>query len=644
MFRTKLTNFLLKNCIPMIYAVFAFAWELLSLIYFDLSPKITKPVFPCILLAIGISVICLFQDKRWRAAVSALFLTIQIGIALACNYLFLSNGTIFEWSMYNQRNDAYGTVEHLILSRGLVIQAVLMLMGYTAFLILHIRFCKRENLLYAANTSRKPLAFTLCVLLVFAVVYTPQKKSGENTDLYRDLLYDTNNNYQELGLSGNLIYEVLHRAPGVEVDAANLDGLSDRLFSERLEISPYYGVSKGNNLVMILAESFEWYPLTMYDEEITQQIYPNLWKMMQESVKLTNFYAREKTDTAEALMLLGSNPSGKYLHYDFPDNAYPYALPALFRAESARLGCDTPSIRSFHHSEGQFYNRKQLHVSLGFDSLTDVYDMKAAGMPETWLSEMKERNLDSNCIAYMKDEMFPADEHFFTFWISFCTHGFYDERSTLKEYYERFDEYGVFPKGDKNQNYLRTYAAAVADFDKAIGMMMEDLEKKELLDATTILLISDHNTYYSKLSNYVKEIDTRYNSELYRIPCMIYDRKLTEAVTKNGGSLSIEKFTTTSDIIPTVLDMLGIPAWKNLYYGGTVFGDRESIVFSRAYNLFLNDRFIGASLADIKYRSPEATDEDFQVFSQKAVDQVERIRLLDQVFYSDYFKNHPYQP
>ncbi len=265
-------------------------------------------------------------------------------------------------------------------------------------------------------------------------------------------------------------------------------------------------------------------------------------------------------------------------------------------------------------------------------------------MPETWLSELKERNLDSNCIAYMKDEMFPKDEHFFTFWISFCTHGFYDKRTTLQEYYERFDEYEVFPEGDQKQNYLRTYAAAVADFDKAIGMMMEDLEKKNRLDDTTILIISDHNTYYSKLSNYVKGIETRYNSELYRIPCMIFDRKLTAAMKENGEELHIDKFTTTSDIIPTVLDILGIPGWKNLYYGSTVFSDKESIVFSRAYNLFLTDKFMGSSLADIKFRAPDATEEDFAVFSEKAVAHVERIKLSDQIFYSDYFMNHAYQP
>ena len=111
-----------------------------------------------------------------------------------------------------------------------------------------------------------------------------------------------------------------------------------------------------------------------------------------------------------------------------------------------------------------------------------------------------------------------------------------------------------------------------------------------------------------------------------------------------GESRSITKFTTTADVIPTVLDLLGIPGWKNLYYGSTVFGDRESVIFSRAYNLLLTDKFMGYSLSDIKYRAEGTTDEDFQDFERRAILHVERMRLLDQIFYSDYFSTHEYQP
>ncbi len=640
----KITLFLKKNFIPVLYLVLAILWEMGALLFFDCSPFIRRPLFLLMLLTIFVLLISLLRSRRLQGVLGAFFLFLQVGIVLACNYLFLSNGTIFEWSMFNMRNDAYATIEHIVISHGLIAFGALLWLAFIVVSIAYVRRCRRAGVLQGQKPAYRPRLIFLALLLLVFFIYRPGSHAEHANDSYEAMLYDANNNYQELGITANLAYEFIHRAEAVEVDTGHLENLDEKIYEKRLETSPYHAVSKGNNLVMILVESFEWYPFTIYDEATTAQIYPNLTQLISQSVTCDNFYAREKTDTAEALMLLGSNPSGKYLHYDFAENAFPYALPALFRAQAKELGFDNASVRSFHHNTGNFYNRKQLHQSLGFSSLTDIYDMEAYGVKNTWNTEQKERNLDSDAMACMKDEMFPKDRHFFTFWITFSSHGFYDERTNFREHYEKFDALGVFPKGDTNENYLRTYAAAIADLDKAIGIMMEDLKSKELLETTTILLIADHNTYYSNLSNYVKNIDTRFDPELYRVPFILYDQKLVTAMEENQTPRSITKFTTTADVIPTVLDVLGIPGWQNLYYGSTILNKRESIIYSRAYNLLLTDQFMGYSLTDIKYRAEDATEEDFEDFKQRALLQVERMRLLDQIFYSDYFRTHEYRP
>jgi lipoteichoic acid synthase len=301
-------------------------------------------------------------------------------------------------------------------------------------------------------------------------------------------------------------------------------------------------------------------------------------------------------------------------------------------------------IQSFHQNSGSFYNRELAHRSFGFDQLYDIQDMKAYGLVNTWKLRM-ERTLDSLTLNAMKDVMFLTDQRFFSFWITFSTHGFYNRRVNLTEYYERFDQLGVFPEGDKYQNYLRTYAAAVADLDKAIGMMFSDLSKKGLLDTTTIVLIADHNTYYNGLSNYVKNIDTQFNSELYRVPMIIYDQKLISAMDKAHDCRVISKFTTTSDVIPTLLDLFGIPGYDNLYLGSTIFNkDKESIIYSRAYNIFITDKFIGYSLNTLKYEALEATAEDEAAFVDRALTHLKKLQIIDKVFYSDYFSDHAYIP
>ncbi|MBQ4049224.1 MAG: sulfatase-like hydrolase/transferase, partial [Clostridia bacterium] len=200
-------------------------------------------------------------------------------------------------------------------------------------------------------------------------------------------------------------------------------------------------------------------------------------------------------------------------------------------------------------------------------------------------------------------------------------------------------------------DYLRTYCATVMDFDKAIGYMMEELSSKNLLGNTTICMYSDHNTYYNNLSYHAKGIELDdFNEELYRIPCLIYDQKLRQAMVDNGETVSadnvyhsatvIDKFTTTSDLIPTLLDIFGIKGWDNLYFGSSVFTDKESIIYSRAYSLFVTDEFIGYSLNGELWSADNFDKADFIARAEKHLNKLE---LIDKVYYGDYFDSHEYK-
>jgi len=124
--------------------------------------------------------------------------------------------------------------------------------------------------------------------------------------------------------------------------------------------------------------------------------------------------------------------------------------------------------------------------------------MKAYGVEDTWKHKLGERNLDSITFDKMKSEMFPKDKQFFSFILSFTMHGYYGERDTLEPYYEILDESGVLVEYEtKDEEYLKTYMAALMDFDKAVGTMFDYLESTGALDDTTIVMYSDHNTYYN---------------------------------------------------------------------------------------------------------------------------------------------------
>ncbi|BCN28891.1 LTA synthase family protein [Anaeromicropila herbilytica] len=640
-----MSSFIKQNRIVVIYGILSIALELWSLLFFDCAPYITHPIFPILCLGFQLYTLFLIPRKRVRAWMSFIFLFLQSILIIGCYYLYYSNGTIFEISMINQRNDAYATVEEFYVAPALLSGCIVILVSYLVFLILHTKKCDKIGILKESNKKRKKrIALGMYLLLIIMVLAIPlSDKYVNSTTNYKAILYNSNSSYQKLGVTGNFIYEMLHG--NTKVDTSNLAGLEKSIYAKRCDISKYNGISKGNNLIMILAESFEWYPMSMYSKELTAKIYPNLTKLKNESVLCTNFYSREKTDTAEALTLIGSNPTGKYVDYDFPDNQYPYSLPNLFRREAIKEGDTDVRVTSFHQNTGNFYNRNQEHRSFGFDDLVDIKDMKKYGVKNTWFSIKHERNLDSQTVSAMKDEMIPKDNRFFSYWITFSTHGFYKERENLKEYYNIFDKLEVFPKGNSNQNYLRTYAAAVADLDKAIGIMFNDLKKKGLLDTTTVLLVADHNTYYNGLSNYAKKIDTKFEPELYRVPMMIYDQKLVKVMNQEHEGRCITKFTTTSDVIPTVFDLLQIPAWDNLYLGSTIFNkEKESIIYSRAYNIFITDKYIGYSLNNLRYKAAKANQKTKADFEKRALKHLGKLERIDKIFYSNYFSKHPYNP
>ncbi|HEX3076323.1 MAG TPA: LTA synthase family protein [Lachnospiraceae bacterium] len=642
----KRTRLLSANLIVLVYGIVSLGIEMLSLNYFECSHYFKHPGYPFLLWLTILLVLFLLQSKKLKSIYSFLFLILQCLIILASNYLFLSNGTVFERSMLKQRNDAYATIEQFSLSPGLLFLCIFSLAAYLVFLIIYMGWCKRKgSIMFRYDTCYRRIVIAICILLLVLLKLIPVMNTNlKETTNYESILYQSCNSYQDTGITGNFIYEML-RGDTESVDISDLSDIEETIYEKRCDTSIYHGISSGNNLVMILAESFEWYPLTIYSKEQTAQIYPNLSKLMEESVLCDNFYSREKTDTAESLMIVGSNPTGKYTHNDFADNSYPYSLPNLYRQQALSEGDDAVIIKSYHQNKGSFYNRNHAHKSFGFDELVDVDDMKKFGVVNTWDSQKRERTLDSLTMNAMKDDMFPTDQRFFTYWITFSTHGFYHERENLSEYYALFDKLGVFPKGDQYENYLRTYAAAVADLDKAIGIMLDDLDRKQLLDNTTIAIIADHNTYYNSLSNYAKNIDTQYNPELYRVPVIIYDQKLNEAMDIVGDSRILSKFTTTSDIVPTLLDLLGISAWDNLYLGSTMFNkERESIIYSRAYNLFINDQYIGYSLNDLKYEAPSSTLAMKSEFEAKALAHLNKLEIIDKIFYSDYFSKYRYRP
>ena len=409
-------------------------------------------------------------------------------------------------------------------------------------------------------------------------------------------------------------------------------------------------------------------------EQFLRALFPNLYELYDTSVACLNNHAREKTDISENQSIIGNYPTDSYINYDYPQNAVPYSLPNILRTLYG------VSSNSFHNGEYNFYNRTVHHENaLGFEKFTaseemaeehpDVFtDYKAA-----WL----EHNLDDEMMRAYKEEMFPADRRFNTYITSISMHGKYAYRRNLKHNYKKLFDCGLSNAffdadaledlqklndkydGDvwsatlaaKDEETLKNtldeadiffhYVASTLEFDASLGTMLSYLQNtvsevtgKPLMDNTLIVLFGDHNVYYQSLGEQVKNLyltekNGRNYTDLFRVPLLV-------RIGNTGINDRICKFTTTTDIIPTVLDLLGVRYYDNLNYGRSIFADGESIIYSRAYNLFITDKLYFSSLNNIKYRSADADKAYIDTVKEKALTLLDKTSHVNRIFYYDF--------
>ena len=618
------------------FVLLAALLEMYALLFTDNGILIHAPWFSLALLAVIVSLTAMVRSYAWRVAILTFVLVAILSVDAGFILLFDINGTAFDYSLLYQAADGLGMMEGQLVNFGFLVPGAIAVAGFLLYGVFNA--VKLKDVKIEKNPRLRIVCCSLAGVLLVSALAVPNVLNFVNTtsdSYYADLLYDNDNEYKKYGVTGDVLYQFVTGPFLTSPKVATWQDSSEFYFRNKTENGELFGVSAGNNVVMILAESMEWFPVTNYPG-LAQYLYPNISRLTEESIVCQNHYSREKTDISEAQSLLGNYPSRGFVCNNYKDNAYPFSLPNLYRETN-----EGAKINSFHNNEATFYNRSELHESLGFDHLYGIEEMEGYGVTN-YQQLLEERNLDSEMMDKMKDEMFPADGNFFSYIISYTTHGgYYDVRSSLEEkgYYDRLDKYNVYPETDnKYDNYLRTYAAALMDFDAAIGIMLDDLEAKDLLDSTTIVIYSDHNAYYDRLSYRGKGL-VDMQSEIFHVPMFIYDTKAKTALETAGKGKDIEKFTTTADILPTVLTLLGIPYYSNLYFGHNVFSDRESVIFSRAYGCFITEDFVGYSLNSVVYKGNGFSEADLVT---RASEHLEKLKYIDALSFKDYFAEYEF--
>ena len=679
----KIKTWIKENSLVLLYFVFAVLIEMTAVFVVEGSPFLTRPFLSLGLLLFLCGIVLLIKNNLARLLVCAVLLIGQGVLDLVFAVIYNMTDQYFDLGMLNLRNDAFGILENIPVD---FVTFYAGLFFSVMFIVYGMRVAYKRKSVKASKKS--PVFYVGLMLAGIAtlgcsfVTYYPRNA----TDKYDEMVEGrAASAYSAYGMIGNLLGELGNAAfqDRTPIDGNEIDNFIYKNVSTPTE---YYGIAEGKNVLTVLCESLEWYTFLRGDSEysgnlqgeypnaldipqdVLSLLYPNLTEYYNESVVMTNFHSREKTDISETISIMGSYPTGAYVNYEFAGNTLPHTLPNVLKLQ---MNGDI-YLRSFHNGFKTFYNRDEAHPMLGFEGLTDMYDMEdmsnkleANGGKEIFYNYMDEgeRNLDSEMVETAKDLMFPTDGRFYSYITTITMHGMYYDRANLRgennlniaERLSILQQY--MPVEGEEENFesaesLYYYMTTGLELDHMLGCIKRELQERKseatgepLWDNTVIVLFGDHNAYYQEMSNYVKEIPD-YDAEnkftdLYNVPLMIRDKDLTANMTEDERI--VEKFTCTADIVPTLMDMLGIHYYTNMYYGHSVFAEEQSVLYTRAYDNFIGDGILRRSAKSELYMYDGLTETGVKVsdtvaaFEKEAAELVQRIKYCDYIFKQDHF-------
>lgn len=328
----------------------------------------------------------------------------------------------------------------------------------------------------------------------------------------------------------------------------------------------YTGLFEGKNLIFMTVEA--WAPAAI-DEKLT----PTLYKMKNEGFVFENYYCSNwggSTATGEYAVMSGNfYTSSKCLAYS-ADTLMKFATGNMFKA--AGYNC-----YGFHNHTYTYYSRNLSHPNMGFQWYGIGNWDKSSLFTEQW--PKSDRELAINTLDYIT-----ADKPFHIYYMTVSGHalqtwgGNANARSHKAEILAAGLDY-------TDQNAL-SFIASQYEVELMVRTLIEDLDKKGILEDTVFVMAPDHYPYqisqdnnetYSALSDLYKipltsnPSDIEGNFDLYRAPLIIWSASMKEPV-------KVEKVCSAIDILPTVLNLFGMDYDSRLIMGHDILSDSDGFV------------------------------------------------------------------
>ncbi len=255
----------------------------------------------------------------------------------------------------------------------------------------------------------------------------------------------------------------------------------------------YTGIFEGKNIIVIHAESIQNFTLDTYING--EPLAPNLKKLAAEGLYFSNFYAQESVGTSSDSEFTFSTSmlpaSSGTVAINYWDRDY-ISTPKL-------LGEKGYYAFSMHGNNGSYWNRLNLHSSLGYQKLYNYTDDFI--IDETIGLGLSDKSFFRQAISKIQG-IARENKNFYGVMIMLTNHtpftdienySDYEVDFKYKEYNEETNSYEETSADFLEGTALGSYFKSVHYADEAIGQFINDLNSAGLLENTVVVIYGDHD-------------------------------------------------------------------------------------------------------------------------------------------------------
>lgn len=311
----------------------------------------------------------------------------------------------------------------------------------------------------------------------------------------------------------------------------------------------YTGLLNGYNLITICAESFS--PL-LIDAERT----PTLYKLANGGFVFQNYFGTwgSNTTNGEYTFCMGNYPDmsrskAAASFFASQSNFLPFCLGNEFREQGYQTW-------AYHNYSGEYYSRRDTHPNMGYDQ----FQAAGSGLD----IEINWPSSDLEMIEASVEDYLSVDKPFHAYYMTFSGHYQYDWENPMSQ------KNRAMAEGLPYSPTVQAYIACNQELELALTYLMEKLEEAGVADKTAIVLTNDHYPYgltdeqYSELAGQM--VDTVF--EKYRSSFICYIPGM--------APVEVDTYCSTVDILPTLLNLFGLPYDSRLLAGRDVLSEGAS--------------------------------------------------------------------